>query len=73
MALTLKRRIAYAYFDLPYHLRFKIAQNLSLSTEYINNFTSTQFTQKWLKEVIEKDLLEELKKEINKVIKEPIV
>lgn len=54
------RKIAYSYFDLPFHTRIKIASTLNLIEDKDENLNAIQQSQKFLKKAIEDSKLEDL-------------
>lgn len=69
------RKLAYMFFDLPFHVRIRIASELELIEDLDENLSTIQQSQKYFKTAIELNLLNKLwemvaieKPEINEII-----
>lgn len=62
-----KRRLAYMFFDLPFHQKISIASALNLIEDSDENLSTIQQSQKYLKKAIDQSLLKELWDQIAKL------
>lgn len=54
------RKLAYAFFDLPYYKRLEIAFDMQLTSKEDTDLTAIQKTQNYFRRAKEKNLLKEL-------------
>ncbi|MDO1451348.1 metallophosphoesterase [Rhodocytophaga aerolata] len=61
-----KRKLAYLFLGLPYHIKLKIAVDLNLIDDSDKDLLEVQKAQKYFKRATERGLLEKLWEEVNK-------